>query len=300
MSVSNSEELAVRSAPPIEVQKIVPLLLGLAFMTVGLAMFLSGTTDGAALVQPCIVVFGGCTVALLATFGPAHIARALQVAVDRGLRGGTSTDEIIRALMKVCDISRRDGLLGVAEVRSDSGLINNVCELIGDAAEEPGIHHSQTSSRESESGFHKTHSDVFLFTAIYAVMIGVIGTVLRAVSTFSDTSWQALNTVQGALRSVDSQSVAGSSVTSAEGAFSGAQAYSSFVENAISSVMLPAICGISLALLLTILIGRLRNVHQRELAAIDLAYQGAAIILEDNNVQRLKNRLLCLVPNGIR
>ena len=64
--------------------------------------------------------------------------------------------------------------------------------------------------------------------------------------------------------------------------------------------MLPAICGISLALLLTILIGRLRNVHQRELAAIDLAYQGAAIILEDNNVQRLKNRLLCLVPNGIR
>lgn len=293
MSVSNSEELAVRSAAPIEVQKIVPLLLGLAFMTVGLAMFLSGTTDGTALVQPCIVVFGGCTVALLATFRPGHIARALQVAVDRGLRGGTSTDEIIRALMKVCDISRRDGLLGVAEVRSDSGLINNVCELIGDAAEEPGIHHSQTTSRESESGFHKAHSDVFLFTAIYAVMIGVIGTVLRAVSTFSDASWQALNTVQGASRQVDSQSLANAGNAAA-------QSYIPLAENAISSVMLPAICGISLALLLTILIGRLRNVHQRELAAIDLAYQGAAIILEDNNVQRLKNRLLCLVPNGIR
>lgn len=293
MSVSNSEELAVRSAAPIEVQKIVPLLLGLAFMTVGLAMFLSGTTDGTALVQPCIVVFGGCTVALLATFRPGHIARALQVAVDRGLRGGTSTDEIIRALMKVCDISRRDGLLGVAEVRSDSGLINNVCELIGDAAEEPGIHHSQTTSRESESGFHKAHSDVFLFTAIYAVMIGVIGTVLRAVSTFSDASWQALNTVQGASRQVDSQSLANAGNAAA-------QSYIPLAENALSSVMLPAICGISLALLLTILIGRLRNVHQRELAAIDLAYQGAAIILEDNNVQRLKNRLLCLVPNGIR
>ena len=293
MSVSNSEELAVRSAAPIEVQKIVPLLLGLAFMTVGLAMFLSGTTDGTALVQPCIVVFGGCTVALLATFRPGHIARALQVAVDRGLRGGTSTDEIIRALMKVCDISRRDGLLGVAEVRSDSGLINNVCELIGDAAEEPGIRHSQTTSRESESGFHKAHSDVFLFTAIYAVMIGVIGTVLRAVSTFSDASWQTLNTVQGASRQVDSQSLANAGNAAA-------QSYIPLAENAISSVMLPAICGISLALLLTILIGRLRNVHQRELAAIDLAYQGAAIILEDNNVQRLKNRLLCLVPNGIR
>lgn len=239
------------------------------------------------------MVFGGCTVALLATFRPGHIARALQVAVDRGLRGGTSTDEIIRALMKVCDISRRDGLLGVAEVRSDSGLINNVCELIGDAAEEPGIHHSQTTSRESESGFHKAHSDVFLFTAIYAVMIGVIGTVLRAVSTFSDASWQALNTVQGASRQVDSQSLANAGNAAA-------QSYIPLAENALSSVMLPAICGISLALLLTILIGRLRNVHQRELAAIDLAYQGAAIILEDNNVQRLKNRLLCLVPNGIR
>lgn len=124
-------------------------------------------------------------------------------------------------------------------------------------------------------------------------MIGVIGTVLRAVSTFSDASWQTLNTVQGASRQVDSQSLANAGNAAA-------QSYIPLAENAISSVMLPAICGISLALLLTILIGRLRNVHQRELAAIDLAYQGAAIILEDNNVQRLKNRLLCLVPNGIR
>jgi len=190
--------------------------------------------------------------------------------------------------MKVCDISRRDGLLGVAEVRSDSGLINNVCELIGDAAEESNIQHSHATGRERESGFHKAHSDVFLFTAIYAVMIGIIGTVLRAVSTFSDASWQALNTAQGALRNVDSQGVTGSSVSNSESTFSGAHAYASFAENAISSVMLPAICGLSLALLLTILIGRLRNVHQRELAAIDLA------------LQRLKNRLLCLVPNGIR
>ena len=289
MSVSNSEELLINRAPGVELQQIVPLMLGLVMLTVGLAMFLSGTTDGLALIQPCIVVFGGTTVAMLATFPVSHIGQALQLAFDRGILGGTSVDEMIRALLKVCDISRRDGLLGVAEVRTDSRLLGNVCELIGDAAEDQSIRNDNAEHRERETMFHQSHTDVFMFTAIYALMIGVIGSVLRAVAIWGDSGSSLVASAGQGLRNLNSD-VASAAVQGVGVIESSA--------GLLGVVVLPAICGVSLALLLTILLGRLRHVHRRELAVIDLAYQGAAIILEDNNVQRLKNRLLWSIPHG--
>lgn len=290
MSVSNSEELLISRAPGVDLQQILPLMLGLVMLTVGLAMFLSGTTDGVALIQPCIVVFGGTTVAMLATFPVSQIGQALQVAFDRGILGGTSVDEMIRALLKICDISRRDGLLGVAEVRTDSKLLGNVCELIGEAAEDQSIRIDNAEHRERESMFHQSHTDVFMFTAVYALMIGVIGSVLRAVATWGDSGSSIVAATGEGLRNLNSEAA----VTSAVPALGAIESSPSL----LGAVVLPAICGVSLALLLTILLGRLRHVHRREVAVIDLAYRGAAIILEDNNVQRLKNRLLWSMPHG--
>jgi len=61
--------------------------------------------------------------------------------------------------------------------------------------------------------------------------------------------------------------------------------------------VLPFVSGVSLAILTTILVGRLRSVHMRELVVVEIAYRGASIILDDNNVQRLRNRLAMLVPS---
>ena len=265
-----TDELTIRQQSAVELQHVLPLLLGMLLLTVGLAMFLSGTTDGTALLQPSIVVFGGTTVALLASFSVSHVGRAMQDAVDRGIRGGTSAEEMVRAMMKVCDISRRDGLLGVADVRTDSPILSDVCQLIGDAADEESIQDSLVNQRMAEVSHHKMYSDVFLFAAAYAVIIGCLGSVIRAVS-------------QSSTVNVAQQVEAASHAVSTAG-----------------MVMLPAVIGISLALILAILLARLRAVHYRQLAIIDLAYRGTSIILEDNNVQRLKNRLLWLLPQGIR
>lgn len=239
-------------------------------LTVGLAMFLSGTTDGAALIQPCIVVFGGTTVALLASFSVGHVGRAMQEAVDRGVRGGTSAEEMVRALMKVCDISRRDGLLGVADIRTDSIILSDVCQLIGDAADDDAIQNSLANQRSAEQSQHRMYTDVFLFAAAYAVIVGFLGSVIRAVSHTSTVDVAQQVDVAGKLVSV------------------------------AGVIMLPSVIGVSLALMLAILVARLRAVHHRQLAIIDLAYRGAGIMLDDNNVQRLKNRLLWLLPQGIR
>ncbi len=235
--------------------QIVPLVAAALLLTVGLAMFLSGTENGADLVQPAIVVFGGTLVALLVTFPLNQIGVAMQVAVHRGIRGGSSPVETIRAMMRVCDISRRDGLQGVGEIRTNYDALEDACYLISQAAEEQKIQFQLDRQRSAEHCYHRLVSDVFLFTALYALLIGGLGSVIRFVTSTS---------------------------------------------GAVSMPILPFVCGATLALLLFILLGRLRTAHSRELISIDIAYQGAVILLEDNNVQRLQSRLTLLLPHGMR
>lgn len=255
VSLTTSEDLFVRKQQSVEIWQVIPLILAAALLTIGLAMFLSGTEDLVDVVQPVIVVFGGALAALLLTFSTSHLGHALQQALVHGIRGGTAPEAMIRAMMKICDVSRRDGLLGVADIRSNSEQVEEVCCLIGDASEENAIRFALERRIASERRNHQMTSDVFLFTGIYAALIGMLGTLLLYVSP-------------------------------SKGSLDG-------------STFLPFVCGVSLAILMCIMIGRLRATHLRELIIAEIAYRGAVIILDDNNVQRLRSRLGLLVPSGL-
>ena len=248
----------MRKSESVEIWQVLPLVVATVLLTVGLSMFLSDTVELVDVIRPVIVVFGGTLVALLVTFPLSQLSQALQTALVRGVRGGSSPLEMIRAMMKVCDVSRRDGLLGVADVRSNSGQVEEVCHLIGDAAEDSVIRFHLERRLESERIYNRMTADVFLFTAIFAVLSGLLGSLIHYVSPGIERT-----------------------------EFSGA-------------TVVPFVCGVSLAMLLCILIGRLRAAHVRELVTTEIAYRGASIILEDNDVQRLRGRLVPLVPPGLR
>ena len=258
MSSSIPDGPFVRKPESVELWQTLPLVLATVLLTVGLAMFLSDTVDPVDVVGPVIVVFGGTSVALLATFPLAQLVQALEMALVRGVRGGSSPLEMIRAMMKICDISRRDGLLGVADVRSSSARVEEACHLIGDAAEEGVIRFRLERRLEGERVFSRMISDVFLFTIAFAVLSGLLGSLIHLVSPSGGTA-----------------------------ALSGA-------------TVVPFVCGVSLAMVLCVLLGRLRAAHLRELVVTEIAYRAASIILEDNDVQRLRGRLVVLVPPGLR
>jgi len=129
-------------------------------------------------------------------------------------------------------------------------------QLIGEASDDSSIRFALERRVASERVLHQTISDVFVFASLYALLFGVLGSLLR---------------------------------------------FTSSPANEVSSgVLLPFICGASLGVILVILIARLRTAHMRELVVADIAYRGAAIILDDNNVQRLNARLALLVPVSLR
>jgi len=256
VALRNSDELAVPKHDSIEVWQVIPLLLAAILLTIGLAMFMSGIQHAVDVVQPIIVVFGGTLVALLITFPLGQLTHALQFALARGIRGGNSPREMALAMLKVCEVSRKEGLLGVAEVRSNSIEVEQVCHLIGDAARDNEIQHTWSRSQASERMAHQMATDIFIFTIVFAILIGTLASIVRMVST-------------------ENEILTGVNV-------------------------LPFVSGVSLAVLTTILVGRLRSVHMRELVVVDIAYRSAGFILEDNNVQRLRLKLSQIVPPGLR
>lgn len=256
MLLTSPEESSVPREQSFNVVQLIPLVLAAMLVTVGMAMVLSDASEIGDVIQSVIVVFGGAAAGLLLSFPLAQTAQALQLALDRGFYGGNSPRKMIRAMLRVCEVSRREGLLGVAEIRSDSSDVEDVCQLIGDAADDAAIRFALDRTIARERVCHQMSVDVFLFAAIYAAIFGLLGSLLRYVNTTID-------------------SLAG-------------------------SVFLPFVCGASLAIMLIVLIARLRAAHMREIVTAEIAYRGAAIILEDNNVQRLQARLAMLVPTGLR
>lgn len=256
MLLTTSEDPLVRKQQSVNVLQVVPLILAVVLLTVGLALFLSDASEFADVVQSVIVVFGGASAGLLLSFSTSQIVQALQLALNRAVYGGYSPRDMVRTMMKVCELSRRDGLLGVAEIRSNSVDVEEVCQLIGAASEDSTIRFALERRIASERILHQAISDVFVFAAIYALLFGLLGSLLRFAS------------------------------SPAAGVTGG--------------ILLPFVCGASLCIVLVILIARLRAAHMREMVVADIAYRGAAIILDDNNVQRLSARLALLVPLGLR
>lgn len=252
--VTTSEDPLVRKQQSVNVLQIIPLVLATMLVTVGLAMYLSDASSIVDVMQSVIVVFGGALAGLLLSFSTAQIIQALHLALVRGIYGGNSPRQMMRALLQVCEVSRRDGLLGVAEVRSNSPEVDEVCQLIGAAADDSTIRFALERRIAGEKIQQQMTVDVFVFTAIYSLLFGLLGSLLRYVNT-----------------------------------------------NAVNAgTLLPFVCGASLSIVMAVLIARLRAAHMRELVIADIAYRGAAIILEDNNVQRLQARLALLVPIGLR
>lgn len=251
-----SEELIVRRTHRVNLWQLIQLVLATMLVTIGLAMVLSDVGDIVDVVRSVIVVFGGAAAGVLLSFRFSQTVQALQAALDRGLLGGYSPGDMVRAMLKVCEVSKRDGLLGVAEIESDCAEVEDVCQLIGEAADDAQIRFALERSVATEKLCHSSTSDVFLFTAIYASLFGLLASLLRYGNSTAET-------VSG-------------------------------------SVYLPFVCGASLAIIMSVLIARLRAAHLRQLMLIEIAHQSAAIILEDNNVQRLYARLSMLIPAGLK
>jgi flagellar motor component MotA len=244
-----------------EMRNLIPLIIAAMLLMAACAMFLTGIDDIASVIAASLVVLTGTVAALLLTFSRQEVAAAMQAAITRGIQHRTAPSEMITMITMLSDLSRRVGLVGLVDIRTSSSELREVCALIAGAADEVTIRMQLEKRRIMEIAAHKMVFSVLVFAGVYAVVLGMLGSIVQ---------FTRMQSGSGQL-----------------------------LESPIAISLLPLICGLSLALFVVILIGRINVAHLREMVSLEIAYQGGAMILEDNNAERVKMRLADLLPPGM-
>ncbi|MEM7292322.1 MAG: MotA/TolQ/ExbB proton channel family protein [Pseudomonadota bacterium] len=229
------------------------------------AIILGGDVHNFYNVPGLMIVLGGTTAATLLTFQFRDVSAAFKAAFIVFLTDKQDPNDMVSTMLRLCSISRRKGLLGLSEVKTNSPFIKRVCNLIADASDEEVIRATLRTEIDSMKMRHFIIQDVFKRMAVYAPAFGMLGTLIGLIQMLSkltepDTLGPAmaialLTTFYGSLLS--------------------------------TMIFLP-------------IAGKLRSRTMVEAINLEIAYQGAVSILQDNNSLSVYEKLSAYIPKALR
>jgi len=132
-----------------------------------------------------MIVFGGTIATTLLTFRYKEVSRAFQAAFFVFTRESRDPNDMVETLIKLCNISRREGLLKLGEIRSQSNFLKKACNLIADSAEEDVIRTALRTEIDSLKLRHLMVQDVFRKMGTYSPAFGMLGTLIGLIQMLS-------------------------------------------------------------------------------------------------------------------
>ncbi len=212
-----------------------------------------------------MIVLGGTTAATLLTFQFKDVLAAFKAAFIVFLTDKQDPNDMVSTMLRVCTISRREGLLGLGNVKTDSPFIKRVCNLIADASDEDTIRATLRTEIDSMKMRHFIIQDVFRRMAIYAPSFGMLGTLIGLIQMLSK-------------------------LTEPE-----------YLGPAMAVALLTTFYGSLLSTMLFMPIaGKLRSRTMLEAINLEIAYEGAVSILQDNNSLSVYEKLSAYIPKASR
>jgi chemotaxis protein MotA len=123
-------------------------------------------------------VFGGSWAALLLTFTPRELRRAAREAVRAFTAKPLSTEDVVSVMVRLAEISRREGIAALEKVRSANPVLEKAARLIAGNADTALIR----DILAVEAGVLRSRRavDVSVFTrlALFMAAAGVLGTLI--------------------------------------------------------------------------------------------------------------------------
>lgn len=225
------------------------------------AIFLGGALDTFINIPGFMIVMGGTLAAISVNYPlheivQAHLA-AYKIFTSRKVR----EIDVVNTMVKIADISRREGLLALENIRTENKILKKACQLIADNADPLMIREMLAIEIASLRGRHHIVQDVFKRMGTYAPSFGMIGTLIGLVQMLA-----ALH---------DSANIG----------------------PAMAVALLTTFYGAMLASLLFLpMAGKLRSRSQEEILHLYIIFEGAKCILENNNPRLVYEKLSSFVP----
>ncbi|TIH16568.1 motility protein A [Marinifilum sp. JC120] len=233
---------------------LIGMLVGLS-LVVG-AIFIGGAVDVFVNVPGMMIVIGGTLASICVAFPFEEVIQAMIAGFKAFSSRKVKVNEVVSIMVKVAEISRREGLIALENVQTENVVLRKSCQLIADNADPELIRATLQIEISAMKRRHKIAQDVYKRLAGLAPAFGMLGTLIGLVQMLSNLSDPAA------------------------------------IGPAMAVAILTTFYGSLLATLLFIPIGaKLRARTLQEQLHLEIIFEGAKSILENNNPRLVYEKL---------
>ena len=203
-----------------------------------------------------MIVIGGTLASICVAFPFEEVVQALIAGFKAFASRKVKVNEVVNIMVKVAEISRREGLIALENVQTENVVLRKSCQLIADNADPELIRTTLQIEISAMKRRHKIAHDVYKRLAGLAPAFGMLGTLIGLVQMLSNLE--------------DPKSIG----------------------PAMAVAILTTFYGSVLATVLFIPIGaKLRARTLQEQLHLEIIFEGAKCILENNNPRLVYEKL---------
>lgn len=208
-----------------------------------------------------MIVIGGTIASTILTFPLKDVFKAFQAAFFVLVEQKIDPNYMVKTMIKLSKISRRRGLVALSKMKTNHPILKKGCNLMADGAEEDIIRNALRIEIESLKHRHYNIQDIFVKMGTYAPAFGMIGTLIGLVQMLSQ-----LNDP-------------------------------STIGPAMAIALLTTFYGVILSTLFFLPIaGKLKTRTMTEVINMEIIFEGAISILQNNNPLMVFEKLSSFIP----
>ncbi|MBU2552235.1 MAG: MotA/TolQ/ExbB proton channel family protein [Proteobacteria bacterium] len=225
------------------------------------AILLGGSARAFVNIPGVMIVMGGTVASTLLTFPIRDVWASFQAAYYVFAEQNEDPNDVVATMIDLTVLSRRKGLLALSRIKTPSQFLHKAVNLVADGSTEDQIRSALTIELEAMKERHGIVQDVFKKMGAYAPAFGMLGTLIGLVQMLSK---------------LDEPSGIGP---------------------AMAVALLTTFYGSMMSTLLFLPIaGKLRARTRVEVINLEIIYEGAISILENNNPIMVYEKLSSYVP----
>jgi len=155
------------------------LISGMALVVTAIVM--GGDTTLFIDLPSFMIVFGGTFGTIFVAFPFEEVSQALNAGFKAFASRKVQVREVVNIMVKIADISRREGLIALENVKTENMVLKKACQLIADNADPGLIRGTLAIEITSMKRRHKVGEEVFKRLGSLAPSFGMIGTLIGLV-----------------------------------------------------------------------------------------------------------------------
>ena len=212
-----------------------------------------------------MIVMGGTLAATLITFPLSDVIHAFRAAKNVFNSRKIDPNDVVRIIITVANLSRRQGLVALSRVRTDNKVLKKALLLIADGAPDEVIRQTLRIEIDAMRARHFVAQDVFRKMGLYAPAFGMLGTLIGLVHM---------------LRMLDDPAEVGPAMSVA--------ILTTFYGSLLSSLVFLPVAG------------KLKSRTNLEMINLEIIFEGALSVLQNNNPMLIYEKLSSFIPPGMR